>query len=125
MKATSRLTVDELFNKLPLQVLKEEIDSTALHGLLTSSLKVLLLTNIGHERNNIVALLNKPEKDARSVYQSDQRVQQCMMGLLTETTRVSKDDLALLLGGWGHNELQKPIRLSAHVLTGATGRRRK
>lgn len=61
------LTVDELLNKLSLQIGKVETDGTTLHSLGTSSLKVFLLTNISHVGNNLIALLNKPQKNARSV----------------------------------------------------------
>jgi len=46
------------------------------------------------------------------------------VGLLTETTRVGKDDLALLLGGWGHIETTKTYTLvSACSLRRARARR--
>lgn len=65
--AVQILTVNELLNKLSLQVGKVETNGTTLHSLGTSSLKVLLLTNISHIGNNLIALLDKPEKNARSV----------------------------------------------------------
>jgi hypothetical protein len=59
--------VDELLDKLSLEVLEEEARGSALHGLGSSGLKVLLLTDIGHEGNDLVSLLDEPEEDARGV----------------------------------------------------------
>jgi hypothetical protein len=70
------LTVDQLLDKLSLEVLDKETGGTALHGLLPGSLKVLLLSNIGHECNDLIALLNEPEKNARSVY--TESIRQCI-----------------------------------------------
>lgn len=66
--APGRLTVDELLDKLLLEVLEEEADGTAVHGLLARGLKVLLLADVGHERSDLVALLNEPGEDARGVW---------------------------------------------------------
>lgn len=74
------LTVDELLNKLALEVLdisvvmlgetsgssthnKVESRGTAVLGLLLGDTKVLLLADIGHEGYDLVALVNEPCKD--------------------------------------------------------------
>lgn len=60
---TCELTVDQLLDKLSLEVFEEEARSTTLHGLFPGSLKVLLLSDISHKGDNLVTLLNEPEKD--------------------------------------------------------------
>jgi hypothetical protein len=57
----------ELLNKLALQVGDMARQRTALDGLLLCCLKVLLLTNIGHEADNIVALFDQPRENAAGV----------------------------------------------------------
>ena len=66
-----RLTVDQLLDKLPLQVLQEELFGTNLQGLFPSGLEVLFLTDVGHESVDLVSLLDEPDEDARGVYRVD------------------------------------------------------
>lgn len=47
-----------------------EGNGAAVESLLTGNLKVLLLTNVGHEGNDIVAFVNEPSEDARGVWVS-------------------------------------------------------
>jgi hypothetical protein len=63
----TRLTVDELLDKLALEVDEVEANSAAVDRLGASGLEVLLLADIGHERNNVVALLDEPGEDAGGV----------------------------------------------------------
>lgn len=60
----------QLLNELLSDVLDNELDGADLEGLLSSSLEVLLLANIGHEGNHLVALLNEPGEDHRGIQTS-------------------------------------------------------
>ena len=59
---------DELLDKFAPEIGKDEVLGTAFERLGASSLEVLLLTNIGHEGDDIVALIDKPCKDGGRVY---------------------------------------------------------
>ena len=67
----------ELFNELLPQILHVALLGANLEGLLLSRLKVLLLTNVGHEADDTISLVNQVTKDAGSV----------------ETARVGETDL--------------------------------
>jgi hypothetical protein len=56
--------IDEFGNELALKVLEEELLCSDSKGFLTSSLKVLFLTYVGHECVDFVPFFNEPSKDA-------------------------------------------------------------
>ena len=66
-----RLTVDQFLDKLPLQVLQEELFGTDLQSLFPGGLEILFLTDVGHESVDLVSLLDEPDEDARGVYRVD------------------------------------------------------
>lgn len=58
---------DELVDKLLLNILDNHALSSKLKGLGLDSLEVLLLTAIGKEAENLVALLDQPSEDGAGV----------------------------------------------------------
>ena len=71
MQDKATLTVDQLLDELPLEVLQEEFLGTDFQSLFSGSLKVLLLTDIGHESVNLVPLLDEPYENTGGVYTTE------------------------------------------------------
>jgi hypothetical protein len=103
-----------------------EGEGATVDSLGAGGLEVLLLANVGHEGNDVVALLDEPTEDARGVFRKESvDVYVCLFFFfllssmtplpfcisfggeknwasaeskkLTKTTRVGEEDLALLL----------------------------
>jgi hypothetical protein len=64
ISSLARLTVNQLFHKLPLQVLQEEFFSPDLERLFPGGLEILFLADVGHEGVDLVALFDEPDEDA-------------------------------------------------------------
>lgn len=78
--------VDEVLDKLLAAVCEDKLLCADLEGLYAGGLKVLLLADVGHEGDDLVALFDEPCEDARRV----------------EATRVGEEDAALGCGGGRH-----------------------